>query len=139
MVAHPVGILYEQVLVWFISVLAMSGGRPGTPAWRRAFDSAERKIGEPLERAAGTETYVDVMLTGLRLQRAIGTALGRVAGGAVSKVLHVAGLPTRGDVRSINRQLTTLTGELRALKAAVADTERPSPGSTAGGAADDAA
>src|SRR4051812_41510161 len=113
----------------------MSGGRPGTPAWRRAFDSAERKIGEPLERAAGTETYVDVMLTGLRLQRAIGTALGRVAGGAASKVLHVAGLPTRGDVRSISRQLTTLTGELRALKAAVADTERPSPG----GPGDDAA
>jgi hypothetical protein len=104
--------------------MTSAGRRARPPAWRRVFDRVERAVGAPLEDAAGSEAFVDVMVRGLRVQRAIGTGFGRIAGGAVSKVLHVAGLPTRGDVRSLGRQLTTLTGEVRAIKAAVAEAER---------------
>jgi hypothetical protein len=70
------------------------------------------------------------MLRGLRAQRAVTGMIGRVAGGAVSKVIHVAGLPTRGDIRRLSRQVTVLTGEVRALKAAQATVEQTRPRGT---------
>jgi outer membrane murein-binding lipoprotein Lpp len=97
----------------------------GKPTWRRVFDNVERKIGEPLEDAAGSSTYVDVIVRGMKLQRAVGGAVGRVAGGAVNAVLRVANLPTRNDIAKLSRQVTVLTGEVRQLK-----TDRLSPTAT---------
>jgi hypothetical protein len=90
----------------------------GKPTWRRVFDSVERAIGEPLENAAGSSTYVDVMVRGMKLQRAVGGAVGRVAGGAVNAALRVANLPTRNDIAKLSRQVTVLTSEVRQLKSA---------------------
>jgi hypothetical protein len=88
----------------------------GKPTWRRAFDRVERAIGEPLENAAGSSTYVDVMVRGMKVQRAVGGAVGRVAGGAVNVVLRAANLPTRDDLTKLSRQVTVLTSEVRQLK-----------------------
>ena len=86
--------------------------------WWRAFDRVERAIGEPLEQAVASPTYVEVALFGMRVQRkVVGTAL-RATGGAVGTVLRAANIPTRDDVRRLSRQVTVLTGEVRALAAA---------------------
>jgi hypothetical protein len=90
----------------------------GKPTWRRAFDRVERAVGEPLENAAGSSTYVDVMVRSMKVQRAVGGAVGRVAGGAVNVVLRAANLPTRNDVAKLSRQVTVLTSEVRKLKSA---------------------
>jgi hypothetical protein len=90
----------------------------GKPTWRRAFDRVERAIGEPLENAAGSSTYVDVLVRGMKVQRAVGGAVGRVAGGAVNVVLRAANLPTRNDMTKLSRQVTVLTSEVRQLKSA---------------------
>lgn len=97
----------------------------GKPTWRQVFDGVERKIGKPLEDAAGSSTYVDVMVRGMKVQRALVGAVGRVAGGAVNTVLRVANLPTRNDIAKLSRQVTVLTSEVRLLKAA--QQSRPAP------------
>jgi hypothetical protein len=91
---------------------------PSKPPWWRAFDRVERKIGKPLEDAAASSRYVEVMVTGLRVQRAVGGAMARAAGGSFGAVLRVANIPTRSDVRRLSRQLTVLTTEVRQLAAA---------------------
>jgi hypothetical protein len=87
------------------------------PPWWRAFDKVERAIGVPLENAAASNRYVDVMLRGMRVQRAIGGGVGRVLGGTAERVLRVANIPTRSDVRRLNRQIAVLTSEVRTLSA----------------------
>lgn len=87
----------------------------GKPVWWRAFDRIERAVGEPLEAAAASPTYVDALILGMRVQRAIGGAVGRVAGGVLGTVRHVADLPTGSDLRRLSHQMTVLTSEVRAL------------------------
>jgi hypothetical protein len=91
---------------------------PSKPPWWRAFDRVERKVGKPLEDAAASSRYVDAMVTGLRVQRAVGGAMARAAGGTVGAVLRVANVPTRSDMRRLSRQLAVLTTEVRQLAAA---------------------
>lgn len=85
------------------------------PPWWRAFDNVERKIGVPLEELAASNRYVDVMVKGMKVQRAIGGTVGRLAGGATERVLRAINIPTRSDVRRLNRQIAVLTSEVRAL------------------------
>jgi hypothetical protein len=85
------------------------------PPWWRGFDKLERAIGEPLERAAVSNRYVDLMVKGIKLQRAIGGRIGGLAGGATERVLRLANIPTRADIRRINQQLAVLTREVREL------------------------
>jgi hypothetical protein len=91
------------------------------PTWRRVFDRVERTVGKPLEDAVGSSRYVDVMLTGMKVQRAIGGAVGRAVERRIGGLLHAINLPTRTDVRSLSRQLTVLTGEVRMLAATAAE------------------
>lgn len=103
---------------------------PAKSPWWRAFDKVERKVGKPLEEAVASPTYVDVMVTGMKVQKAVGGAVFGLARGAAGKVLHVAQVPTRSDVRRLSHQLTVLTGEIRALKLAQQQAEhasRPKP------------
>jgi len=99
---------------------------PAKRPWWRAFDRVERKVGKPLEDAVASSAYMNVMVRGMKVQRTVGGAVGRVASGAVGKVLRVAQLPTRGDMRRISREITVLTGEVRALKLAQQQSESPS-------------
>ena len=85
--------------------------------WWRAFDRIERRVGKPLEDAAGSARYVDLMVRGRRVQRAVGGTFVRMAAGAAGKVLHAANMPTHGDVRRLSRQVAALTSEVRTLSA----------------------
>jgi hypothetical protein len=87
------------------------------PPWWRGFDKLERAIGEPLERAAVSNRYVDLMVRGMKVQRSIGGGIGRVAGGATERVLKAVNIPTRSDIRKLNQQLAVLTREVRELSA----------------------
>ena len=89
----------------------------GQPTWRRAFDRVERKIGKPLEDAVASSRYIDVMLKTMKVQRAVGGAVGRQVEKRIGGVLHVLNVPTRGDVRRLSKQLTVLTSEVRTLAA----------------------
>lgn len=91
-------------------------GSGKSPVWR-TFDRVERAIGKPLEDAVASSRYVDAMTQGLKVQRKVGGAVGGVAGGLVNRVLRIANLPTRGDVRDLNRQIAVLTREVRDLAA----------------------
>ena len=85
------------------------------PRLRRAFDKAERTIGEPLEELVASRGFTErlVKLDGLR--RAVNDMVLGMAAGAVEKALHAAQIPTRGDVRRLNRQLVELATEVRSL------------------------
>ena len=100
----------------------MSSGK--SPLWR-GFDKVERKIGEPLERAAVSNRYVDLMVRGMNVQRAIGGRVGRVAGGATERVLKTLNIPTRSDVRKLNQQLAVLTREVREMSAEQRELKAP--------------
>jgi hypothetical protein len=83
-----------------------------SPAWRRAFDGLERRISPPLASAtSSTELQVATQL----LRRAKGAVL-RPVDGVVSWGLHLAGLPSYADVRSLKRQLTEVQREVLALR-----------------------
>ena len=84
----------------------------------RAFDRVERKIGKPLEDAVASPTYIDVMLVGMRVQRAVGGLALRAVGGVTGRVLRAANVPTRDEVLRMSRQMATLTREVRDLAAA---------------------
>jgi hypothetical protein len=91
---------------------------PEKRVWWRAFDKVERKIGKPLEDVVASRRYTDMMTRGMKVQRAVGSIPGRLAGGAVEKVLHAVKVPTRGDVRRLHQEIAVLTREVRELKTA---------------------
>jgi hypothetical protein len=95
------------------------------PAWRQVFDRVEEAVGRPLEEAVASSTYVDVVVVGLRAQRAVAGALARVVGGTVGGVLRAVNIPTRDDVLRLNRQLAVLAAEVRALGVAQQEARAP--------------
>ncbi len=88
--------------------------KPKSPV-RELFDKAERKIGEPLEEIVASRTYTDLMLALSKIKGKVGGTIADTASGAVEKVLHVAQIPTRSDVRRLNRQIVELATEVRSL------------------------
>lgn len=88
--------------------------KPKSPI-RDLFDKAERKIGEPLEEVVASRTYTDLMLALSKIKGKVGGAIADKASGTVEKVLHVVQIPTRSDVRRLNRQIVELATEVRSL------------------------
>lgn len=99
---------------------------PNQPAWRRTFDSVERKVGRPLEDVVTSSTYVDALVLGVKLQVTVARAVRGTVERQIGAILHLAAMPTRGDVRRLSRQLTTLTGEVRTLAVAIEEVRRAS-------------
>jgi hypothetical protein len=58
------------------------------------------------------------MVLGMRAQRVVVGGVARAVGGAMGRVLRVANIPTRTDVRRLSTQLATLTTEIRSLSTA---------------------
>lgn len=108
--------------------------KPKSPI-RFLFDKAERKIGEPLEEIVASRTYTDLMLALNKIKSKVGGTIADKASGTVEKVLHVVQIPTRSDVRHLNRQIVELATEVRSLsnklqearKRAAAEAELQSP------------
>lgn len=104
---------------------------------RRAFDKAERAIGEPLEEIVASKSYTEAMLKLFKARKAISGAIAGKASGMVEKLLHLAQIPTRSDVRSMNRHIADLSAEVRTLSGrlqagrAVVASPKEEPGSPA--------
>jgi hypothetical protein len=73
------------------------------------FNRVERTVGTPLEQLIDTRRFADVLVLAFRAQ---GVAY-RLAERQTRAVLHVLNIPSRTDVRQINRQLTVLATEIR--------------------------
>lgn len=84
------------------------------PKWRRVFDSAERKIGAPLESAVTSHRFVGVMSVGIRAKNAVTGKAGRVVG----SVLHKVNIATRDDVQRVNQKMSELAREVRTAEPA---------------------
>ena len=84
-------------------------------AFWRGFDRVERAVGKPLEDLVASTGYADVLVHGLKLQRAVGGLVGQLVAGSVGTVLRAVNLPTGRDVQRLSRQLAVLTSEVRAL------------------------
>ncbi len=83
-----------------------------SPAWRRAFDSVERRVGPPLASATSSS---DLQIA-TKMVRGAARVVTRPMGGVVSWGLHLAGLPSYGDVRELKGQLGEVQRELLALR-----------------------
>jgi hypothetical protein len=95
----------------------------GQPKWRRVFDSAERRIGKPLENLVASPRYVDVALLGRRLRGTVTDALERPS----AAVLHLFNLPALRDLRRLTHQVAALTNEVRQLAAGIEELRDPMP------------
>lgn len=89
------------------------------PRWRRAFDRAERAVGEPLEELTSTEGFAAALARIAALRR----ELRRRVRGVTASVLHLANLPAQSDVARLSRQLASLEHQVRELRAE----QRPNP------------
>ena len=86
------------------------------PKWRQAFDKVERAVGVPLENAAASHRFMDVMSTGIRVRRAATAKVAGAVHGLTGAVLHAVNIPTRDDVRTLTRHLTEVASDLRAIE-----------------------
>jgi len=84
----------------------------GKPLWRRAFDGVDRRIAGPVEAAARSETFGDVLTLAVRLQRRVERQVEK----RTRRALHLVNLPTATDVRRLQEQVAALRRELRALE-----------------------
>ena len=87
------------------------------PTWRRAFDRAERTVGEPLESLVASPRYVDLALFGRRVR----SAAGSVVGFPMTTLRYVLNVPARGDIRRLGHQIAALTNEVHDIKAGIDD------------------
>jgi hypothetical protein len=98
--------------------VTVAASRP--PALRRAFDRVERTVGKPLEEAVASRRYIDVIVLSMKVQLAVNRRIRRTLDQKIGGALNAINVPTRSDVRRLSRQLTVLTGEVRALSADIA-------------------
>ena len=83
----------------------------GRPAWRRAFDRAERAIGGPLEQMIDTRRFASALVVMFRAQ---GIAYGLMERNT-RMLLHLWNMPARTDIKRLNRQVAILATEVRRL------------------------
>jgi hypothetical protein len=94
--------------------------RPGSPAWRKAFDGVERLVGGPLESATNSPDVQSALVTVGRIRGAVTSPVGRVT----SWGLHLVGLPSHADVLALRRQLNEVQREVATVHRELADAER---------------
>jgi polyhydroxyalkanoate synthesis regulator phasin len=82
------------------------------PLWRQAFDAVDRRIAGPVEGAARSDLFGDLLALGLRAERRLQRELER----RTRRALHFANLPTATDVRRLSEQVAELRRELRELE-----------------------
>ena len=96
-----------------------------SPVWRRAFDGVEHRVGP---RLAATTSSPDFQVATQLLRRATRTVAAPVVG-LTSWGLHLAGLPTHGDVRQLKRQLGEVQRDMLALRRSLQAGENDGPDS----------
>ena len=97
-----------------------------SPAWRRAFDGVEGRV---TPRLAATTSSPDFQILVHSLRQATKLVSSPV-GSLAAWGLHVAGLPTHGDVRQLRRQLGEVQRDMSALRRSLEAAENDRPDST---------
>lgn len=82
-----------------------------TPAWRRAYDTIEKPVGDALAAGARSGAMGDVTAIVIRVPRRLQKAVER----RTRHLLHFVNIPTATDVRRLTAQVTELQRELRQL------------------------
>jgi hypothetical protein len=96
----------------------------GSPAWRRAFDGVERRVGTPLKTLTSSSDFQVAAHQLGRVSRAVTYPLD----GLLSWGLHVAGLPSHADIRGLRRQLDGVQRELLTLRRELVEAQRDREG-----------
>jgi hypothetical protein len=78
---------------------------------RRVFDTAERAVGEPLERATHSDRFADIVAVATALQASGRGLYQRITADA----LHRANLPAWSDLAKVSRQIARLERRLADL------------------------
>jgi polyhydroxyalkanoate synthesis regulator phasin len=82
------------------------------PLWRQAFDAVDRRIAGPVEGAARSDAFGDLLALTVRAERRMQREIER----RTRRALHFANLPTATDVRRLSEQVAELRRELRELE-----------------------
>ncbi len=93
------------------------------PRWKRAFDTVERSIGQPLEELVQQERFADVIMLASRLNSAGRRTFER----STRRVLHLVNLPAGSDVKRLHEQIWALEREVRDLNKRLATSDREEP------------
>lgn len=91
-----------------------------SPLWRKVFDDVERRVGGPLESVTGSPDFHVAALRLGRAKRAVVAPVQSVVGFG----LHLVGLPSHAEVRTLRRDLTDVQRELSAMRRAQLEAER---------------
>src|SRR3954447_8475280 len=90
------------------------------PLWRRTFDSLDQRVAQPIEAAARSDAFGDVLTITLRLR----ARAQREVEKRTRRALHLVNLPAATDVRRLSEQVAGLRRELRELEDAVPPSRR---------------
>ena|SRR5437764_5731827 len=92
-----------------------------TPLWRKAFDAIERPLAAGSEAWIQSETFMDLATHSIRIQRRM---LKEVQQGT-ERWLHLWGFVSRADVVRLSNQVASLERQVRDLRRAAEQHERP--------------
>jgi polyhydroxyalkanoate synthesis regulator phasin len=84
----------------------------GRPLWRQAFDALDRRVAGPVEGAARSDAFGDLLALTVRAERRLQRAVER----RTRRALHFVNLPAASDVRRLSEQVAELRRELRELE-----------------------
>ncbi|MEZ5342381.1 MAG: hypothetical protein R2706_13315 [Acidimicrobiales bacterium] len=82
-----------------------------SPAWKRAFDEAEKRLSPSVTRALATPEIIEALTIAIAVRRRMLEDIGSVS----RRVLHFWNLPAGTDVRKVSLQIADLERQLRSL------------------------
>ena len=91
------------------------------PLWRKAYDAIERPLAASSEAWIQSETFMDLATHSIRIQRRMIKELQQ----GTERWLHLWGFVSRADVLRLSNQVASLERQLRDLRRAADERERP--------------
>lgn len=92
-----------------------------TPLWRKAYDAIERPLAAGSEAWIQSETLMDLATHSIRIQRRMLREIQQ----NTERWLHLWGFVSRSDVLRLSNQVASLERQLRDLRRAADERERP--------------
>jgi hypothetical protein len=92
-----------------------------TPLWRKAYDAIERPLAAGSEAWIQSETFMDLATHSIRIQRRMLREIQQ----NTERWLHLWGFVSRSDVLRLSNQVASLERQLRDLRRAADERERP--------------
>ena len=92
-----------------------------TPLWRKAYDAIERPLAAGSEAWIQSETFMDLATHSIRIQR----RMLREVQQNTERWLHLWGFVSRSDVLRLSNQVASLERQVRDLRRAAEQRERP--------------